>query len=236
MSHELRTPLNAIIGFSEMMEHQVFGPVGQHQYTEYVRDIRLSGEYLLALINDVLDMAKVESGRLTLEESRVQPRDALDSAMSMMVRRAEQRSLALDVTVDESISELYFDVRAFKQMVINLVSNALKFTQAGGRITVELSRREDGTAALRVRDTGIGIPPNELSKVLEPFHQSALTRETTEPGTGLGLALVKSLIELHGGTIALASTVNVGTTVTLTFPARRVVSASCGTDVADPGR
>jgi PAS domain S-box-containing protein len=236
MSHELRTPLNAIIGFSEMMEHQVFGPVGQHQYTEYVRDIRLSGEYLLALINDVLDMAKVESGRLTLEESRFQPRDALDAAMSMMIRRAEQRSLSLDVAVDESISELYFDVRAFKQMVINLVSNALKFTQAGGRITVELSRREDGTAALRVRDTGIGIPPNELSKVLEPFHQSALTRETTEPGTGLGLALVKSLIELHGGTIALDSTVNAGTTVTLTFPARRVVSASSGTDVADPGR
>jgi PAS domain S-box-containing protein len=232
MSHELRTPLNAIIGFSEMMEHQVFGPLGQHQYTEYVRDIRLSGEYLLALINDVLDMAKVESGRLTLEESRVQPRDALDSAMSMMVRRAEQRSLALDVTVDESISELYVDVRAFKQMVINLVSNALKFTQAGGRITVDLVRQENGDAALRVRDTGIGIPPNELSKVLEPFHQSALTRETTEPGTGLGLALVKSLIELHGGTIALASTVNVGTTVTLTFPARRVVSAPSNTDVA----
>ncbi|WP_299439421.1 PAS domain S-box protein [uncultured Rhodospira sp.] len=226
MSHELRTPLNAINGFSELMQQKILGPLGHERYEEYVRDIRASGEYLLSLIDDVLDMAKVESGRIVLRESRVTPHEAMSAILTMMRRRAEQRDLTLSVDIDEAAPDLWIDARAFKQMVSNLLSNAIKFTRAGGRVTVGLRQREDGAVALRVEDTGIGIPPEDVATIFEPFRQSRLTQDSPERGTGLGLALVKSLIDLHGGEVTLDSTVGEGTTVTLVFPAHRVLRAS----------
>nr|WP_281392921.1 PAS domain S-box protein [Roseospira goensis] len=222
MSHELRTPLNAVIGFSEMMRHEIFGPLGDARYADYARDIHVSGEYLLSLISDILDMAKVESGRMMPEEGRVSVQGTLDSVLAMVRSRALVRDLHVVMAVDADMPDLWMDGRMLMQMVMNLVSNAIKFTPIGGRITLGARLSPDGMRIL-VTDTGIGIPSDELETVLEPFRQSSLTRSSTEPGTGLGLALVKSLIELHGGTLHLDSRPGVGTTATLMIPVERVL-------------
>ena len=219
MSHELRTPLNAVIGFSDVLSQQMFGPLNARQ-TEYLEDIRTSGQHLLALINDVLDLAKVEAGRLELDSSEFSLREALESVGMMVRERARSLGIGLDAVIAPEIGIVRADERKIKQVVLNLLSNAVKFTPAGGR--VELGARPEGDGiVVTVRDTGVGIAPADQARVFEEFAQarSAATRE--QEGTGLGLTLSKNFVELHGGRIWVESEVGKGSTFSFTLPQRR---------------
>ncbi len=224
MSHELRTPLNTVLGFSQVMEQKLFGGLGNPRYEEYVRDIRRSGEHLLGLINDVLDLSKIEAGRLTLDERQLSLGDAVAEALELMREQAQQGGLRLDRDIQPNMPDLVADPRAVRQMLLNLLSNAIRFTPAQGRILVSANVGEHGGQSLMVSDTGAGIPEDQIERVLEPFHQ-APTQPQREGGTGLGLALVKAFIGLHGGTLSLCSRVGVGTSVTLRFPPVRSTAA-----------
>jgi two-component system cell cycle sensor histidine kinase PleC len=225
MSHELRTPLNAIIGFSEAQTNQLFGPIGDARYLGYARDIRDSGRHLLGIINQLLDMSRAEAGRFDLEEEVFDPRLVAEEAIRLLAERAEAAGTAIRLDLPATLPCLRADRRLVKQMLINLLSNAVKFTPAGGRIALAAAVVEGGGLALRVADSGIGIAAKDIAVVLTPFGQihSHLTRN--HEGTGLGLTLVKTFIELHGGTLGLVSTLGEGTTVTLTFPRERVEPA-----------
>jgi PAS domain S-box-containing protein len=218
MAHELRTPLNAINGFSQMMEMRVFGPLGDPHYESYVVDIRRSGEHLLSLINDVLDLSKIEAGRLQLEFERVELGGLLEAALALVRERAACKRIALADEVDPAAASLVADERALKQMLINLLSNAVKFTPEGGAVTVAARRSPDGSLELAVGDNGVGMAPEDLADVLQPFRQGRAGRHSREPGTGLGLTLVKSLVELHGGRLDLTSEPGRGTEAKLIFP------------------
>ena len=221
MSHELRTPLNAIIGFSDIMATQVLGPVGNGKYLEYAADIRTSGQHLLAIINNVLDLSKVEAGRFELHEEEVHLASVIASGLKLIRPLANDGAITLKPDIGAELT-LIADERALKQIVINLLSNAVKFSREGGQVTVSTYHDETGALVLAVSDNGIGIAEKDIKRVLEPFRQAdePLTRKRT--GTGLGLALVKSLVELHGGSIEIASAVGEGTTVRLRFPSHRV--------------
>jgi PAS domain S-box-containing protein len=221
MSHELRTPLNAINGFSEMMKCEIFGPLGDPHYSEYAHHIHASGEYLLALINDVLDMSKIEAGKMTLNEEFISVADAAETALSLVAERASNHGLLLITRLQPDLPSLWADQRAIKQVLLNLLSNAIKFTPAGGRVELAGYCDGEGAVVIEVSDTGIGIDPNEQQAVLEPFHQANNRLSGQREGTGLGLSLVKALVELHGGTIHLTSCPNEGTTVSVRLPAAR---------------
>jgi PAS domain S-box-containing protein len=223
MSHELRTPLNAIIGFAEIMHGGVFGSLGDPRYNEYAADIRDSGQHLLNLINDLLDVSKIEFGKVELNEEAVDLTTIIDSCMRLMRDRADQAGLELIAHTPAGLPYLHADARRLKQILLNLMSNAVKFTPAGGSVTVRAGM-EAGGMRIEVRDTGIGIAPQDLEKALRPFGQidSRMTRKYQ--GSGLGLPLTKSMIELHGGTLKLESAVGHGTTAILWLPSTRVVS------------
>jgi signal transduction histidine kinase len=221
MSHELRTPLNAVIGFSDLMLQQTMGPVGTPVYLDYLKDINGSGTHLLQLINDILDLSKIEAGRFELREGSLDPQEAVHDAFSMVRLRAGEGGVSLSNTLPAGIM-LEADELAFRQVIINLASNAVKFTPAGGSVTCSGAVLGDGALEIRVCDTGHGIPAEDLEWVFQPFGQSASGYHARERGTGLGLPIVRSLMELHGGAATIASTVGAGTTVTLVFPARRV--------------
>ena len=233
MSHELRTPLNAIIGFSEVLRDGLFGPLGNPRYTEYVGDIHSSGEHLLAIINDILDLAKIDAGKLELHEIEVAIPDLLESVLPIVRGRAEAGGLRLRVTLDDPLPRLHGDPRAIKQMLINLLSNAIKFTEPGGQIVISASF-ERGMVALAVADTGVGIAEADMAAALATFGQvdASLTRK--HEGTGLGLPLVVALAKLHGAVFKLDSTPGVGTKAVVTFPSRRTVGAPAlnGTEAA----
>ena len=216
MSHELRTPLNAIIGFSEIMEAGMFGPLGAAKYDEYCRDIRRSGQYLLDVINDVLDMSKIEAGRIKLDFEDVELEQVVADAVRVVSGRAQAKRLALVFDLAPGM-RLRADKRAIKQIALNLLSNAVKFTPDGGRVRVR-TRAWGGSVALVFDDTGIGIPTPALKKLGRPFEQVESQLTKTHQGSGLGLAIAKSLIELHGGAMRIRSTLNKGTTVVLRFP------------------
>ncbi len=222
MSHELRTPLNAIIGFSEMMRLETFGPVGGAQYREYVRDIHESGTHLLSLINDILDLSKIEAGEFELKEEAVDVARAVSACRRSIKVRAKEGGLTLTTRLSGELPRLRSNERAVKQIILNLLSNAVKFTPAGGKVTVHAEIEEEGCFALSVSDTGIGIGADDIPKLFTPFSQvdSSVTRK--HEGTGLGLSLVKSLVEMHGGTIKLESELGNGTIATVRFPAERV--------------
>ncbi|AWK87802.1 PAS domain S-box protein [Azospirillum thermophilum] len=222
MSHELRTPLNAIIGFSEIMLHELFGPMGSQRYLDYARNIQNSGRHLLELINDVLDMSKLEAGRYMLEEAWVEVPEALQSCLALASAPAEKGEVVLALSAAPELPLLLADERALRQVVLNLLSNAVKFTPPGGRVTVEAGLRPDGRFAVTVTDTGIGIAADALPRLAQPFQQadSSITRRFG--GTGLGLSISRSLMELHGGSLEIASVEDEGTTVTLLFPAERL--------------
>jgi len=224
MSHELRTPLNAIIGFSEIIKDQLFGPVGQPQYIEYAGDIYDSGELLLSLINDILDMSKIEAGKRTLTESMIDVERVVHSAVRLVASRAKLGKLRLDIHIPPDLPLLRGEERAIKQIVTNLLTNAIKFTPEGGTVTLEARTDGFGRMAIVISDTGIGIAPEDISIALAPFGQieSALSRKNQ--GTGLGLPLTKALVELHDGVLDLHSEVGHGTTVTVLLPANRVFS------------
>ncbi len=226
MSHELRTPLNAIIGFSEIIKDELFGKVGQPQYVEYAKDIYDSGELLLSLINDILDMSKIEAGKRDLAESVININRVVQTALRLVASRAKMSKQHLIVKLPKDFPDFRGEERAFKQIIVNLLTNAIKFTPEGGSITVDGSMNPDGTMKLVVTDTGIGIAKEHIDTVLAPFGQieSALSRK--HQGTGLGLPLTKALVELHDGTLTIASEVGVGTAVTITLPANRILQQS----------
>ena len=225
MGHELRTPLNAVIGFSEMLKEQMLGPIGKAAYVSYATDIHTSGVRLRDALNSILDIARIEGGRYQLEEDAVPLRDAVSAAVGSLAEAAERKNIAIETRLDGAPPALRADARAIQQILANLLSNAVKFTGEGGRIVVSASVDAAGDCLFSVVDNGIGIPADQLDKVLEPFHQADASLARKYEGVGLGLSLAAGLMELHGGAIAIASAPNAGTTVTLRFPAARVLAA-----------
>ena len=224
MSHELRTPLNAILGFSEIMKDQHLGPVSNPRYLAYAGDIHSSGRHLLGIINDVLDLAKIESGKMNLDEaSEFALVPALSNALTMLTGLGEKHGVAVTGQWQDDGLRLVAVERMVRQIVLNLVDNAIKFTPAGGRVTLSGATLPDGGYQLSVRDTGVGMSEKEIAVALTPFGQNHNKMGGGREGTGLGLPLAKAMIELHGGTLAVESEPQHGTTVTLTFPAGRVV-------------
>ena len=223
MSHELRTPLNAILGFSEVMHAEIMGPMQNKLYREYAGNIHSSGSHLLHLINEILDLSRIEAGRYELNEAAVRLIDVVDDCHRLLKLRLEGKALKIVEAFDESLPPVWVDERAVRQVVLNLMSNALKFTPRSGQITLTVGRTESGGQYISVRDTGPGIPKEEIPKVMQAFGQGSLAHKTAEGGTGLGLPIVKNLVELHGGTFELTSEVRKGTVVTACFPRQRVL-------------
>ncbi len=223
MSHELRTPLNAIIGFSEMMQIEVFGSLGNARYAEYTTNIHDSGKHLLDIINDVLELSKIEAGKYNLQETEVPLPEVIELVCRLMAPRIAAKHIVFDVQVAPNLPALYADERALKQILLNLLSNAINFTPDHGRVTVGLNHQPDGTLRLAVLDTGIGIPAEQLASVMQPFHQVAGPMTASDSGTGLGLSLTASLAALHGAEIRIDSEVGKGTAVLIEFPPSRVV-------------
>jgi signal transduction histidine kinase len=218
MSHELRTPLNAIIGFSEVLVDRMFGELNEKQ-DEYLKDIYASGQHLLSLINDILDLSKIEAGRMELELADFDLPSAIDNALILVRERATRRGITLGRSIDERLGMIHGDERKVKQVLLNLLSNALKFTPEGGQIDIRAGLRDD-VAEMSVLDTGVGIAPEDQEAVFEEFRQVGGAEKKAE-GTGLGLALSRKFIELHGGRIWVQSQVGVGSTFTVTLPVRR---------------
>lgn len=223
MSHELRTPLNAILGFSDVMRLKMFGPLGNERYTAYAEHIHESGTHLLALINGVLDLAKIEAGKTRLDEETIDVAAMIDSCVNTIRLRAESEDIALNITVPPDIG-LRGDALRVKQVVLNLLSNAVKFTARGGRIEVSAARAREGGLEILVADTGKGIPPEQIERALSPFEQIAAPYSRSHEGTGLGLPLAKAFVELHDGRLSVISKVGLGTTVIAAFPAYRVLT------------
>jgi signal transduction histidine kinase len=217
MSHELRTPLNAIIGFSEVLSERMFGELNEKQ-EEYLKDIYASGQHLLSLINDILDLSKIEAGRMELELSDFDLPTAIDNALMLVRERAGRRNITLQMSVDERLGEVRADERKIRQVVLNLLSNAIKFTPEGGRIEVR-AVPVDGSVEVSVTDTGVGIAPEDQETVFEEFRQVGTAEKKVE-GTGLGLTLCRKFVELHGGRIWVNSELGAGSTFTFTIPVR----------------
>jgi len=216
MSHELRTPLNAINGFSDIMKKEMFGPLGDPRYKEYVNDILFSGQHLLSLINDILDMSKIEAGKMTLNTEALQMSDMISQVIRIVRGRADENRLKL-VYEDQIMPEIEADPRAVKQILLNLATNAIKFTPEGGVVTIAVEAKSAGLI-IRVSDTGIGISEEDIERLAQPFEQIDSQHSRKHEGTGLGLALSKSLVELHGGNFKIQSVVGQGTTVIFTLP------------------
>lgn len=225
MSHELRTPLNAILGFSEVMKEEMFGPLDNPKYREYAGNILESGKHLLHLINEILDLTRIESGRYELHEEPLRLADVIDECHRLLKLRADGKDIDIIEDADPELPVVWADQRAMRQICLNLMSNALKFTPKGGRITLSVGHMQDGGQYLAVRDTGPGIPEDEIPKVLQAFGQGSLAQQTAEGGAGLGLAIVQNLIELHGGTLSLQSELRKGTEAKVLLPSYRVLQA-----------
>jgi len=224
MSHELHTPLSSIIGFAEMMEREVLGPL-PIAYREYAKNIVESGRQLLGVVGDVLDMSEIEKGKYQLAESEIEIGDTLTGIFRMVQGRAAQAGLYLQARLAKNLPRLKADPKAFKQIVVNLLSNAIKFTNAGGHIYVLPALNDQGDLTIRVVDTGIGIKEADVARIMQPFERIGAAMTRTQPGAGLGLALVNALAGLHGGTFRLQSKVGVGTIATVSFPHWRLMKA-----------
>jgi signal transduction histidine kinase len=223
MSHELRTPLNAIIGFAEIIKKRTFGAASE-RYIEYAGDIYSSGTHLLGLINDILNLSKLEAGKFQLQEEAVDLEMAVTACMTLIERAAQDASIRLSVTLDPEALTIRADERRLRQVLINLLSNAVKFTPDGGSVSVRSFRRNGGLA-ISVSDTGIGMAPENIPKALAPFDQIERKVRRKQEGTGLGLPIAKQLVELHGGTLSIESKVDVGTTVTILLPSSRMIAS-----------
>ena len=223
MSHELRTPLNAIIGFSEIMRDELLGPLGDRRYGQYARDIHGSGSHLLEIINDILDLSKIEAGKHELTEDTVELSTVVRGCLTLLGERAQSAGVVLHQRLPDDLPAVRADPRKVKQVMLNLLTNAVKFTRSGGSVTVVAERRPSGDIAVLVTDTGIGIDPTDFERVMAPFGQvdSGLGRKYE--GTGLGLPLARAFTELHGGTLELDSVPDEGTTVTVVLPKERVI-------------
>jgi signal transduction histidine kinase len=229
MSHELRTPLNAIIGFSDVMRQETFGPLGSKQYGGYAGDIHMSGQHLLSLINDILDLSKIEAGKFELRDDLVDLHDLARDAARLVAPKAD--GAGVDLRIDTHAgTTLHGDERALKQCLVNLLTNAVKFTPKGGEVRVH-ARRDETSLRIDVTDTGCGIHPDDLDKVFESFAQAQNQNCAHDRGTGLGLPIVRGLVRAHGGEVTLASELGRGTTVTVALPASRL-AAPCADSAA----
>lgn len=226
MSHELRTPLNAIIGFSQMLKDQTFGPVGSERNEEYVELINDSGEHLLDIISDILDLSKIEAGEESIEDENIILSMLMDECTAMLKDRAAQQKLSLKLDMAKQMPKLRADAIKVKQVLLNLMTNAVKFTPEHGTVTVIFAVNEMGAIKMKVADSGIGILAEDIPKVMNPFEQLEEANLRSKEGTGLGLALSKRLVELHGGMLSIESEIDKGTTVTVTFPPERTVHTS----------
>ena len=225
MSHELRTPLNAILGFSEVMKGEIFGPHQVPAYKDYAGDIHNSGVHLLGLINEILDLSRIEAGRYELNEEPVSLAHVVGECAHLLQMRARSRSLAIHELFENDMPRLWADERAVRQICLNLLGNAIKFTPQGGEIWLKAGWTASGGQYISVKDTGPGIPEEEIPIVLASFGQGSNSIKSAEQGAGLGLPIAKSLVDLHGGTFTLKSKLRIGTEVVITFPPERVMSA-----------
>jgi len=225
MSHELRSPLNSIIGFSDMMNRKTWGPLGDDRYADYAQGIERSGQHLLAIINDILDLSKIEAGEATVDESEIEIAEIVNECLAMLTANARDGNIRLQAVVPEHFPMLRADQRHVAQIILNLVSNAIKFTPPGGRVTVGAYVRPGSGIQIAITDTGVGIAKEDISKILLPFSQVAVNKvRGKHGGTGLGLPICKSLMELHGGSLAIDSKDGLGTSVVIAFPAERTIA------------
>lgn len=223
MSHELRTPLNAVIGFAELIKDEMLGAINEPRYREYAEDIHSSGKHLLQIINDILDMTKVEAGTYRLNEDVCDIAKIVADAIGMVHNQAIQHEVNVRIEVPDDLPLLFADARCIRQILVNVVSNAVKFTPKGGDVAVS-ARLSDGAVAIVVADTGIGMSQDDIPRAFSPFRQLESSLGRKFDGAGLGLSLVKAMVDLHEGTLQVESQVGAGTTVTVRFPARRTVS------------
>jgi signal transduction histidine kinase len=221
MSHELRTPLNAIIGFSEIIAHELFGPLGNEKYLDYMKDIHKSSLHLLAIINDVLDMSKIEAGKLELSKEPLNIRHLIGEVIRMMREWAESRSIEMVTKLPVEEVEIWADERAMKQIFLNLMSNAIKFSRDGGQVCIRVVSDEPGLAVVEFEDHGIGMTEEELERALQPFGQAKPSTTRNYGGTGLGLPITKGLIEAHGGKLAIESRADQGTIARISLSTER---------------
>jgi len=224
VSHEIRTPLNAIIGFAEVMSEERYGPVANERYREYLRDIRTSGEHVVSLVNDLLDISKIEAGKLDLTFAAVSLNDMVRESIGLMQPQANRARVVLRSSLSREVPNIVADERTLRQIVLNLLSNSVKFTGPGGQVIASTSLTEKGEALLRVRDTGEGMSEEELKRAMEPFRQLATASIGGPAGTGLGLPLTKALVEANRAALSIKSARGEGTVVTVTIPATRVLS------------
>ena len=225
MSHELRTPLNAILGFSEVMKAELFGPHTAPSYKEYSNDIHSSGQHLLMLINEILDLSRVEAGRYDLKEESVSLPGVVEECRHLLALRAKTKGIEVIEEIDADLPRIWADERALRQITLNILSNAIKFTPQGGRVTIKVASQEGRGQYLSIRDTGPGVPEDEIAVVLSSFGRGSMAQKNAEEGTGLGLPIVRGLVELHGGEFVFKSKVREGTEVIVTLPGERVMNA-----------
>ncbi|MEN0087118.1 MAG: HAMP domain-containing sensor histidine kinase [Pseudomonadota bacterium] len=223
MSHELRTPLNAILGFSEVMSKQMLGPIENESYLDYSKDIHNSGSHLLSLINEILDLSRIEAGRYQLREEQVYLHEIAHDAMHMVEMRASAKDLDIATLLQPDLPRVWADEKAIRQILLNLLTNAVKFTPKGGRIELKLGWTATGGQYFSISDNGPGIPEDEIAVVLSPFGQGSIAIDAAEAGTGLGLPIVRAMVKLHDGHFDLKSELRKGTTVTVMLPAKRVM-------------
>ena len=224
ISHEIRTPLNAIIGFSEVMMKEQFGAIGNERYREYMKDIHASGEHLVSLINDLLDLSKIEAGKLDLVFASVNLNALVQQCVALMQPQANQQRIIIRSSLSPTLPPVVADARSVRQIVLNLLSNSIKFTGAGGQVIVSTALTDRAEAVLRVRDTGIGMTEKEILTAMEPFRQLATSTRWGSGGTGLGLPLTKALAEANRAAFSIKSAVDAGTLVEITFPGTRVLA------------
>lgn len=234
MSHELRTPLNAIMGFSEILKHEMFGPLQVPAYKNYADDIHHSGNYLLALINDILDLSRIEAGRRELHDEPINLLVAIEEVNHLLLMKAAEKQIEVFSHISDNLPKVMGDKRAINQVIINLLSNAIKFTPAGGTIDIYCGRNPNGSLYAEVRDNGPGIPLHEIEQALSAFSRGALATKQAIDGAGLGLPIVKGLMDAHGGTFELRSKPGHGTEAVVTFPASRVLDGPRGEVLAGP--
>jgi two-component system, cell cycle sensor histidine kinase PleC len=234
MSHELRTPLNAILGFSEVLENEMFGPMQNHAYKDYAGDIHNSGRYLLTLINDILDLSRIEAGRRDLSDEPTHVNDCLDHAKHLMASRAAEKTIRVTIDTPANLPKLLCDYRALNQIAINLLTNAVKFTPNAGRVMMTARVMPDGRMAITVSDNGPGIPRQEQQNLLMAFARGAHATKQAIEGAGLGLPIVKGLMDVHGGQLEIESEPGKGTDIICYFPAERVLSGPRGEAIASP--
>jgi PAS domain S-box-containing protein len=222
VSHEIRTPLNSILGFSEVMLEERFGPIGNERYRDYLKDIRTSGDHLVSLLNDLLDLSKIEAGGLDLAPASLNLNEVVQGCVALMQPQANRERIIIRTSLSATLPHVTADARSLRQIALNLLSNSIKFTGAGGQVIVSTAQSGNGEVVLRVRDTGIGMDEKELGVALQPFRQLVTAARWGSDGTGLGLPLTKALVEANGARFTITSKLNDGTLVEVAFPAAHV--------------